>query len=256
MSRIFSHVFRIKKESIFITISNLIQLVKRSIRGEPTQLVLGYQTFYEHEFLINENCLIPRWETESLVDLALAHLSKKKTYKVLDIGSGSGDIGISILMKHPFLKVVALEKSFFAANISLLNGKKHEVDKRYKVVVCDAITYLLTNKLKNILNGKRYDLLLSNPPYIQCEDMKKLVLSVKKFEPKLALYGIGSLGLKFQETVIMKLVCLLQPTKKFLMEADILQIVFFRRNSRIREGRGNIFFDLVKNPRIIEVTVG
>lgn len=165
----------------------------RLVSGEPLQHILGYQWFYGHRFIVNEDVLIPREETEELVANILVgydeHFSMNENVVLCDIGTGSGAIAISLKKEEPKLNVVATDISLEA----LATAKQNAINNQAEVCFCggDMLEPLIERQIK-------VDILVSNPPYIPQEE--KLESSVKDFEPHVALFG-GSDGLKFYRII-------------------------------------------------------
>lgn len=172
-------------------ISQIDSIVKRRTVGEPLQYILGTQEFMGLEFLVNPSVLIPRSDTEILVEHVLEHF-KGKPLTVLDLCTGSGCIAISIASfnKNAFVKGIDISKD--AIITAEKNAKKLEVSNRVSFEVCDVFS------LKTF--GK-YDLIVSNPPYIETSVIPTLSDTVNKFEPHWALDG-GDDGLIFYRHII------------------------------------------------------
>lgn len=155
---------------------------------KPLQYILGHWNFYGREFNVRENVLIPRFDTENLLETVIGW--KEHYDKILDIGTGSGIIALTLALEFPEATVIGVdisEDAFFLAeeNRQLLNVKNAE---------------FRLGDLFEPVQGQRFDLICSNPPYINLEDMEKLDWKVKS-EPTLALYG-GEDGLDFYRRII------------------------------------------------------
>ena len=150
---------------------------------KPIQYVIGNVNFYGNKFLVNENVLIPRFETEELVENALLYIDKifpDKNLKVIDLGTGSGCIGITLKLKNPSFDVTLLDISKEALEVA----KQNASNLNAKVKLCQ-------NDMLENLEGK-YDIMISNPPYIK--ENEPIEEIVKNNEPHLALYaGIDGL---------------------------------------------------------------
>lgn len=157
--------------------------VKRRSEGEPVAYILKEKEFYELTFKVGPGVLIPRPETELLVEKALQFLSDRQSPKVLDLGSGSGCIPISILKKIANASAVAVEKSTSAYEYLLENAEKLGVMNRLQTLNSDVVGLCLNQK---------FDVVTANPPYISLnsEDLAK---DVKMYEPSEALFG-GAAG--------------------------------------------------------------
>ena len=167
-----------------------LKSVKRRKSGEPVQYIIGSSEFMSLEFLVDNNVLIPRSDTETLVENVIDIL-KDKNASVLDIGTGSGCIGISLLKYCPKITAECVDISSKALEITQKNAEKNGVLDRIKLTQMDI--------LKEIPDGK-YDVLVSNPPYIRPDVIEGLECQVKDFEPYQALYG-GEDGLLFYKRI-------------------------------------------------------
>jgi release factor glutamine methyltransferase len=157
--------------------------VKRLVSGEPLPYVLGHWEFFGLDFIITPDVLIPRPETELLVEVALKWLKKHPSQRrAADIGTGSGCIAVSLAVHTPELQIFATDISATALQVAQHNAKKHHVEDRITFMQCD----LLPEKTPH------FDLICANLPYIPTETLKKL--SVYQSEPSLALEG-GPQGL-------------------------------------------------------------
>lgn len=150
---------------------------------KPIQYVIGNVNFYGNKFQVNENVLIPRFETEELVENTINYISEifpNTNLKVIDLGTGSGCIGITLKKKIPQLDVTLLDISPEALQVASTNAKNLEVD----------VTLIQNDMLDNIKDT--YDIIISNPPYIKTNEVIEDI--VKNNEPHLALYaGIDGL---------------------------------------------------------------
>lgn len=164
-------------------------LIKRA-RGIPVQYVLGYSEFMGHTFTVNPSVLIPRPETELLVENALDLLKRIKNPKiyVLDVGTGSGCIAVSIAVGCERCRITALDISSGALLIAKENATNNHVAEK--------IDFIEMNILNQYPDSKPFDIIVSNPPYIAGDYWKNLSDLVKNNEPKLALYP-GEDGLIF-----------------------------------------------------------
>lgn len=172
-------------------INNFKLMIKSIEEDMPIQYLLGYTNFYGYQFKVNKNVLIPRFETEGLVEKTKEYITKyfKDNLSICDIGTGSGAIAITLKKLFPNSNVTALDISKEALEVAKENAKNLEED----------INFMEGNMLDN-LNSK-YDLLISNPPYLTKDD--EIENQVIKNEPHLALFG-GEDGLKFYEEMLSK----------------------------------------------------
>ena len=176
--------------------------------GEPLQYVLGKWDFYNYEFSVGKGVLIPRPETEELVETALSSIKDKPSPVVLDLCSGSGCIGISIARERPDCSVYCVE--LFDEALAYLN-KNAQNDKNVKIIKAD----VLQNPDESILPLKA-DLIASNPPYIKRNEISSLQDEVQQ-EPISALDG-GEDGLDFYRSIISKWLVLLKENGVVLFE--------------------------------------
>jgi release factor glutamine methyltransferase len=161
---------------------------RQRIEGRPVQYIIGEQFFYGLQFKVDERVLIPRPETELLVEHALESLGMtgrggSREAKVLDIGTGSGCIAVTLATLCPSLNVTAVDCSLDALAVARLNAVKHGVESRIAFVLADMFEEFFTSKLP----GAPYDLIVSNPPYIPVLEWETLQREVKHYEPKIAL---------------------------------------------------------------------
>jgi len=196
-----SKVLNKSREQILINLREKIKkndkkifykLIKRRSSKEPIAYILKKKEFWSKDFIVNKKTLIPRPETELIVE-KIVRLFHKKKINILDIGTGSGCILLSILSELKNSKGVGIDISHKAIKIAKKNAKKHKLILRSKFYV---------RSLSEIYNNV-YDLIVSNPPYIKRKDIKNLDDDIKKFEPKLALDG-GNDGLDLIKKVIYK----------------------------------------------------
>ena len=184
-----------------------IKLLQKRIQKMPIAYILGYKYFWKSKFLINNFVLIPRPETEIVVEEALKFMSIKKPISILDAGTGSGCIIISLLKEMPKSKGIALDISKNSLKVAKINAKIQQVDNRLKFINSDI------DKFKS---GK-YDLIVSNPPYIKKTKLSRLEEDVRNFEPQKALDG-GYSGYSEIEKVIKNSAKLLRRNKKLILE--------------------------------------
>ena len=215
----------------------------RSLR-KPVAHITKNKFFWNSEFYVNTDTLIPRPETELIVDNALELTKYKNKLHILDIGIGSGCILISILKERKTFYGTGIDMSNKCLKVSKINALKQNVHSRLKLFKSNVDKFLL---------GK-YDLILSNPPYIKKSNLKYLEKDVGNFEPKLALDG-GIDGLSEIRKVIKKSSELIKINGKF-----ILEIGFDQKNKVINLLNKEGFYinstqkDLAKNDRCIVST--
>ena len=183
------------------------KLVERRKKREPIAYILKQKDFWKSTFYVDRNVLIPRPDTEILIEEILYNYSKNQKLSVLDIGTGSGCIIISILKDRPNFKGTAIDVCKNALNVAKYNAKIHQLENRIK---------FYKSSVDNFFKDK-YDLVISNPPYINKFDLKYLERDVIGFEPSLALEG-GVDGFTVLKKVIKKSSRLLKIGGKLVLE--------------------------------------
>ncbi len=188
-------------------IDNYNYLLKSRSLGKPIAYLLNKKDFWKNEFYVTSDVLVPRPDTEIVVEEILSMTKFKNKINFLDIGAGSGCIILSILKEKIKFNGVALDISNKSLEICRINAKILNVSNRIKFFKSD---------IDNFNYGK-YDLIVSNPPYIKSLDLKYLEKDVKVFEPKLALNG-GIDGLSVIKKVINKTARLIKRNGLFVLE--------------------------------------
>lgn len=167
--------------------------MERILQDEPMEHVLGYTWFYGYRFIVNEDVLIPRVETEELCANVLARMDEyfadNKEISAADVGTGSGAIAITLCKEEPKVNMIATDISEEALVTARRNAELNEAD----------VSFVAGDMLKPLIErGVKLDVLVSNPPYIPSEE--KMEKSVVDFEPHVALFG-GEDGLKFYREI-------------------------------------------------------
>ncbi|MES3037804.1 MAG: peptide chain release factor N(5)-glutamine methyltransferase [Bdellovibrionota bacterium] len=159
--------------------------VRRRSQGEPVAYIIGKKVFYRHDFIVNSNVLIPRPETETLVEQVLNFFpDKDKAYSILDLGTGSGILACTFSKEYPNSKVTAVDVSEDALEVASINAENLEISEDQLQFICaDATTLDLST-----LSTQSFDIIVSNPPYISADD-PNIQAEVKKFEPSQALFA-------------------------------------------------------------------
>ena len=217
---ILSDIMEIKREFLItnneINISEKIMekydiAIKRRIKKEPVAYIIGKKEFWSKDFIVNYTTLIPRPETELLI-YKVINFFKNKQINILDIGTGSGCILLSVLKELKFSRGVGIDISPKSIQIARLNSKNFNLHHRSIFKVMD---------IKEFNIGK-YDLIVSNPPYIPSKDIKKLSKDIINYEPRVALDG-GVDGLDLIKKVIYKSSKLLKRNGLFSLEIGYRQ---------------------------------
>jgi release factor glutamine methyltransferase len=181
--------------------------VTRRAAGEPAQYITGTQDFYGRAFRVTPDVLIPRPETELLVEAALQVMNSDAV--ICDVGTGSGCIAITLLCEHERARAVAIDISPAALDVARLNARTHSVEGRIEFVLSDCFSGL---------NSKwKFDLILSNPPYVAASALPGLQREVRDHEPLVAL-SPGADGLSVIRRLLNDAPAFLRPNGYLLME--------------------------------------
>ena len=211
--------------------------INRRINNEPVAYIIGKKEFWSQDFLTNKSTLIPRPETELLI-YKIIDIFKNKRINILDIGTGTGCILLSLLKELYNSRGIGIDISSEAIKIAKANSKNLNLENRAK---------FKNFEIKNYTLG-RYDLIVSNPPYIPSKDIKKLSKDIINFEPKEALDG-GPDGLDLIKKVIYKSTVLLKRSGVLALEigfgqyrrvSEILKHYKFREYSKIYDYNSNV----------------
>ena len=220
------------------------KLVSYRSRGKPVAYLTGLKSFWKYEFCINENVLIPRPDTEILIEQILKIYKKKIFINFLEIGFGSGCIILSLLREKLSFLGKGVDLSNDCYKLCKINANKLGVGNRLKLFKTDIDNF----------NFGKYDLIISNPPYVKNFDLKKLDKDIRAYEPKLALAG-GLDGLSGFRKIIAKSSELLKKKGKLILEIahdqkkEVIDLLI-KKNFYINK----IVKDLANNDRCIICT--
>jgi release factor glutamine methyltransferase len=189
--------------------SRFRELVRRRAEGCPVAYLVGYREFYKLPFRVSPAVLIPRPETEHLVELALRLAANYSQLRVLDLCTGSGCIAVSVAYYCKSAQVVATDVSADAVEVARTNAAQHGVAQR--------IEFRTGDLFSPIQPDERFDLILSNPPYVAHEDLPQLHRQIRDYEPRLALDG-GAGGLTFYQRIAQQVSEFLAPGARLLLE--------------------------------------
>jgi release factor glutamine methyltransferase len=198
-------------------------LVERRAAGEPLQYIKGTQEFYGLDFEVNPGVLIPRPETELLVETALELLRQTTSPFICDVGTGSGCIAVTLLHERRDARGLALDLSPAALEIAARNAARHGVSERLRLLVSDCFGALRAGEHE----GVRFDLVASNPPYVAEEDLDGLQREVREHEPRVALTPGGD-GLSVIRRLVSEAPRFLKPGGHLLLE------IGFDQHERVR----------------------
>ena len=213
---ILSKVLNKTREEILINLSNKINknqknefafYLNKRRNKHPISYILGFKFFWKYKFYINKSTLIPRPESEHLVEQTLRYMPIGKSMNILDIGTGSGCLIISLLKERQNSLATAVDISKEALKVAKFNAKLHHLENKIKFFNIDIDKF----------NSKKYDLIISNPPYINKVDLNRLDDDVRLYEPRLALYG-GITGFEEIKKIIEKSSKLLKYNGKLIIE--------------------------------------
>ena len=186
--------------------------IERRSKNEPIAYITGYKEFWKSKFKVNKNVLIPRPDTETIIEQVLNELDINSSKKILDIGTGSGCIIISILNERKKCFGVGIDISKNAVKLAKYNAKIQHIDNRIKFLNSDIDNFC----------GDKYDLIISNPPYIKHHEINGLEKDIKNHEPKVALDG-GIDGYNKIRLIIEKSSTLIKKKGKLFLELGINQ---------------------------------
>ena len=226
------------------SISNYQKLLNRRKQNEPIAYIFNQKEFWKYPFLVNKDVLIPRPETEIIVEEVLKLTNYNSSKLFLDVGTGSGCVILSILKNRPKSKAIAIDISKKALNIACYNAKMHHLENKINFINIDIDKH----------KYNKYDYIVSNPPYINSIDLKRLDINVRQFEPLIAL-SAGIDGLKIIRKLIFRCGKLLKINGKLVFEIGKNQ-----KNNVVDLLIKNKFYinkickDINSNPRVIVAT--
>ena len=245
------HVLKIDRATMFSNLENILdskqendiaELVQRRIANEPLSYITGTREFYSLDFQITSAVLIPRQETETLVDEVIK-IAKENPLKIVDVGTGSGAIAIALAVNLPLAKIIATDISVDALHVAESNTKMNDVVSRIN---------LKQGNLLDVLDEK-VDVIVSNPPYIPSNQIEHLQPEVKK-EPHIALDG-GSDGLEYIRKLIGNCSEKLNNNGHIFIEIDPSQSeeVLKIADTHFPDARTAIIKDLSQNNRVLSI---
>ena len=216
----------ILKEGLNISdemIKKITSIESRRLNGEPISKIFKKRDFYKSTFVISNDVLDPRPETELIVEIANNHINKNEVKNILDLGTGSGCILLSILKENKMINGLGIDLSKEAISIAKRNSKKLHLETQSN--------FLVSNWMSSV--NYKYDLVVSNPPYIASGDIKKLPKSVKIYDPILSLDG-GEDGLNSYRLIASDLKRIISKNALIIIEIGYnqpLQVIeIFKKN--------------------------
>ena len=248
-----SFVLNLSREKILINIQEKIDkksfikfrdLISRRKKKEPIAYITNKKEFWKNNFFVNKDVLIPRPETELIVEEILKLINKRSSKKLLEVGTGSGCIIISIAKERKNCRHTAIDISKKAINVAKFNAKMHHLENKinFKNIDVDKIQY------------NKYDFIISNPPYINIIDLSRLDLSVRLFEPNVALEA-GTDGYREIKKIIIKSKKLLKTYGKLVFEIGEGQ--YYQTRKILNENKyyiNKVIKDISSIPRVIVST--
>lgn len=218
-------------------------VVRRRAAREPIAYIIGMREFYSREFRVGPAVLVPRPETETLVDKALDRIPRDRQVTVLDLGTGSGCVGITIALQRPAAEVTASDISPAALETARENTRRHKAE--------DRLTLIEGDLFDGVEPGMQFDMIVSNPPYVRQDELKGLQPEVRDFEPHSALVS-GEDGLELIRRLIASAPDFLKDPGSLLIECDPLQTDAVRQ---LMQQRGfqevRVHNDSNKQPRVV-----
>ncbi len=215
------------------------ELIARRERSEPIQYITGEREFYGLRFVVTSDVLIPRPETEHLVEAALVRIPPDAPFHIADVGTGSGAIAVALAVARPLAKVTAIDISSAALQIAKENASAHQV--------AELIEFLEANLLEGVA-ASSFDMVVSNPPYIANGERETLDAEVREFEPATALFA-GPTGVEIYERLVPQAANALRPGGWLLLEIGAGQQL---QLSQLLKDWSNVSFvpDLQGIPRV------
>lgn len=199
-------------------LAKLRELVKRAGQHEPVAYLVGKAEFYSIEFEVTPDCLIPRPETELLVQRAVELLRQRTgPHQVCDLCTGCGVIAVAVARNVPDARVVATDLSAAALGVAAGNVKKNQLEERIELLQGDLFEPLIPQ-----LDVTPFDLIACNPPYVSAAEYEELEKNVKDYEPRAALYG-GEDGLDLYRRICEQVGRFLKPDGALLLEIGYKQ---------------------------------
>jgi release factor glutamine methyltransferase len=222
-----SHVLGLKRIELYTQfdkqvpqhqLDNLHELVKRAGLHEPVAYLTGKTEFYSLELDITADCMIPRPETELLVQRAIEFLRTRSGIQyVCDLCTGSGCIAVAIAKNFPDARVTATDISAAALEVAARNIEKHQLKERVRLLCGDLFEPIIQQ-----LDVSQFDLIVCNPPYVSTAEYEKLEQNVKDYEPEFALLA-GEDGLDVYKRIMLKVYEFLKPGAALMLEIGYAQ---------------------------------
>jgi len=222
-----SGILKMKRIELYMQFDKLVaeeqldklhDLVKRAGQSEPIAYLTGKTEFYSLELEVSRDCLIPRPETELLVQRAIEFLrTRSGSQFVCDLCTGSGCIAVAIARNYPQAHIIATDICDAALNMAARNVEKHQLKERIKLLCGDLFDPIMPQ-----LDTNKFDLIVCNPPYVSTAEFEKLGKNIKDYEPKVALFA-GADGLDIYRRIIKRVDVFLKPDAALMLEIGYSQ---------------------------------
>jgi release factor glutamine methyltransferase len=208
------------------TLEQYFSVIARRANGVPTQHLTGHQEFWGLDFDVTPNVLIPRPETEHVIEVAIERLGagsgagsarRNEPFRIADVGTGSGCIAIALAHEFPSAHIYATDISARALEVARHNAARHDAALQIDFIECNLADFLLHKSRITSHESHSLDLLVSNPPYIGRQDAASLPREVRDHEPAVALFG-GETGAEIYAPLIAQAASLLKPGGLLVLE--------------------------------------
>jgi release factor glutamine methyltransferase len=253
-----AHILDLRKEDLIIRPNqeltdpqeeNFHQLIERRCRKEPLAYIVGHREFWSLEFKVNPKVLIPRPETEGVVERLLnlaGDEAYEKAIRILDVGTGSGILAIVAALEFPKARVTAVDNSDDALEVARRNALRHQVADRIEILEMDLM------RGWNLPPNDCYDYILSNPPYIPSKELEQLMPDVRDYEPRAALDG-GPDGLACYRCIVANAFPYLKPGGHLIFEVGDDQAGLVKQSLQAHGGWNEIevIQDLSGHDRVV-----
>jgi release factor glutamine methyltransferase len=219
-----AHVLKCKRLDLYLAfdrplkeneINDYRELIRRRGTSEPLQYIIGNVEFYGLNFKVNPSVLIPRPETELLIEKVLGSINKKEAVNILDIGTGSGNIAISLAKYLPEAHIMAIDISEEAIKVAKENSELNDIDGKINFYKLDFMN-------DNLLKNRDFDLIVSNPPYVSLKEYSNLNPELQNYEPRIALTDEND-GLNYYRLISKQAKYLLKTAGKIFYEVGLGQ---------------------------------
>jgi release factor glutamine methyltransferase len=217
-----SHVLGLKRIELYTQFEKIVSeeqlaklhnLVERAGQKEPIPYIVGKTEFYSLELNVTSDCMIPRPETELLVERAIEFLrTRSGKQSICDLCTGSGCIAVAIARNYPDCQIIATDISDTALSVAAKNVEKHGLKERIRLLCGDLFDPIVPH-----LDAGKFDLIVCNPPYVSSAEFEKLGKNVKDYEPKLALFA-GDDGLDIYRRIIERVDTFLKSDAALMLE--------------------------------------